>query len=346
MSLFEGEDELTLRTNVTGKGSLDSDAKITYDIMDKSIARVTPNKSNDTICDVKALKYGTTYLRVSVEGVGSTIVKIDVKKHYLQDMEIDEEPKVYNGEPQDAWPTVYDTIVTGDESFSATDYIELTEGKDYTIKYKNNVNAGTATVTATGKGNYTGSISKKFKIKKATGIKVKLKKSKHIYNGKKHTTKLTVYCMTAEGKRLNLKKNKDYTVSYKNNKYAGKGSLTVKGKGNFSGKVTKKLTINKAANPLKVKGKTAAVKRSKVKKSSQKVKVSRVIKTTKKGKGTITYSKVKGNKKITIAKKSGKVTVKKGLKKGTYKVKVKVKAKGTKNYKPKTWTITFRIRVK
>ena len=41
--------------------------------------------------------------------------------------------------------------------------------------------------------------------------------------------------------------------------------------------------------------------------------------------GTITYVKKSGNSKITVAK-DGKVTVKKGLKKGTYKVKIKVKA--------------------
>jgi hypothetical protein len=40
----------------------------------------------------------------------------------------------------------------------------LKNGTDYTISYKNNINPGTATITITGKGNYTGSISKTFKI--------------------------------------------------------------------------------------------------------------------------------------------------------------------------------------
>ena len=38
---------------------------------------------------------------------------------------------------------------------------------DYTIAYSNNINAGTATVTITGKGNYTGTVSKNFTINKA-----------------------------------------------------------------------------------------------------------------------------------------------------------------------------------
>ena len=52
-----------------------------------------------------------------------------------------------------------------------------------------------------------------------------------------------------------------------------------------------------------------------------------------KGQGNKTYVKVSGNKKIKINKKTGKITVKKGLKKGTYKVKVKIKAAGNKNFK-------------
>ena len=262
MSLLNDEDKLTLRTSITGKGELDPDSKIIYEVMDDSIAEITPNSSNDISCSVQAKAYGTTYLKVSVAGVGSTIVKLDVKKHRLQDMEIDEAEQIYNGEAHDVWPTVYDTY----EEQNATSYIELKEGRDYTIKYTNNINAGTATVTAIGMGNYTGSITRKFQI-------------------------------------------------------------------------------YKAANPLKVKGKTATVRRSKVKKKSQILKVSRVIKTTRKGKGKVTYQKEKGNSKITVAK-NGKVTVKKGLKKGTYTVKVKVKAKGTNNYKAKTKTVTFKIKVK
>ena len=106
-------------------------------------------------------------------------------------------------------------------------------------------------------------------------------------------------------------------------------------------------TINKAANPLKIKAKTATVKFSKVKKKNQKLAVTKVIKFTNKGQGSKTYVKKSGNKKITIAKKTGKVTVKKGLKKGTYKVKVKVKAAGDTNYNASAWkVVTFKIIVK
>ena len=100
------------------------------------------------------------------------------------------------------------------------------------------------------------------------------------------------------------------------------------------------------ANTLKVKGLTAKVKYSKLRKKTQYLKVDKVLKISNKGQGNIKYTKVSGNKKITINKKSGKVAVKKGLKKGTYKVKIKVRASGNDNYKAVTKTAVFKIKVK
>ena len=103
----------------------------------------------------------------------------------------------------------------------------------------------------------------------------------------------------------------------------------------------------KLSNPLKIKGKTAIVKYSKLKKKAQKLSISKTITFANKGKGTLKYAKASGNKKISINKKTGKVTVKKGLKRGIYKVKVKVKAAGNSDYNPsKVKTVTFRIKVR
>ncbi len=101
----------------------------------------------------------------------------------------------------------------------------------------------------------------------------------------------------------------------------------------------------KKANPLTVKGKTASVAYSKVKKAAQSLGVSKVLAISK-AQGTVTYSKVSGNAKITINKKTGKVTIKKGLKKNSYKVKVKVTAAGNKTYAKGSKTKTFTIKVK
>ena len=48
--------------------------------------------------------------------------------------------------------------------FKSDDDTRLTEGKDYKVSYSDNINAGTGTIKVTFTGNYTGSISKTFKI--------------------------------------------------------------------------------------------------------------------------------------------------------------------------------------
>ena len=61
----------------------------------------------------------------------------------------------------------------------------------------------------------------------------------------------------------------------------------------------------------------------------------------------MTYTKASGNAKITINKTTGKITVKKGLAKGTYKVKLTAKAAGNANYKASAVkTVTGTIIVK
>ena len=102
----------------------------------------------------------------------------------------------------------------------------------------------------------------------------------------------------------------------------------------------------KERNTLSVKGKTAKVKKNKVRRKKQKLKVSKVIKFKNKGQGRITYSKISGSKKISINGSNGKVTVKKKTKKGTYKVTVWVKAAGNSTYAPIKKKVTFKIKVK
>ena len=161
------------------------------------------------------------------------------------------------------------------------------------------------------------------------------------YTGKAITPKPLV-----QYNHTTLTEGTDYTLKYENNKNVGAATVIVVGINDYVGKKSIIFNIKKAANPLSVKGKMAIVKYSKLRIKNQTLKVSKVIYTKKKGQGTITYTKSSGNKKISINKKTGKVTVKKGLKKGTYKVKVKVKAAGNKNYNAKTSTINFKVKVK
>ena len=135
-------------------------------------------------------------------------------------------------------------------------------------------------------------------------------------------------------------------VAYSNNTNAGTATakITAKDDSAYYGTVTKTFKINKAANPVTVKAKTAKVKKSKVKKKAQKLAASKVM-TVSKQQGKLTYAKVSGSKKLTITE-AGKVTVKKKTKKGTYKMRVKVTAAGNANYKAGSKTVTVKVRVK
>ena len=107
---------------------------------------------------------------------------------------------------------------------------------------------------------------------------------------------------------------------------------------------TSSTTSAKKAQTLKVTAKKKTVKASKLKKKALAFKLI----TVKGAKGKVTYAKVaKGSsKKLSVNKKTGKITVKKGTKKGTYKLKVKVTAAATAKYKKATKTVTVTVKVK
>ncbi|RGG62981.1 hypothetical protein DWX11_11495 [Ruminococcus sp. AF18-29] len=121
----------------------------------------------------------------------------------------------------------------------------LKNGTDYTVSYSNNIKVGTAKVTITGKGNYTGSVSKTYSIKnnfkKATvsGISTKA------FTGKNITQSITV---KYNGKTL--KNGTDYTVSYSNNKKIGTATVKITGKGSYTGTITKTFKINPAKQEI------------------------------------------------------------------------------------------------
>ena len=121
----------------------------------------------------------------------------------------------------------------------------LKKDTDYTVSYSNNTKVGTAKVTITGKGNYTGSVSKTFKIKnnfkKATVSGI----SNKSYTGKNITQSITV---KYNGKTL--KKGTDYTVSYSSNKSIGTATVKIAGKGSYTGTITKTFKINPAKQEI------------------------------------------------------------------------------------------------
>ena len=101
-------------------------------------------------------------------------------------------------------------------------------------------------------------------------------------------------------------------------------------------------TYAKLDNPMTVTYKNKKLKYTKLKKKKQVI--GSVI--VKNAKGTVSYSKMSGNKKISVNKTNGKITVKKKIKRGTYKLKVKVTASGNSSYNASAKIITIKIKVK
>lgn len=117
---------------------------------------------------------------------------------------------------------------------------------DISVTYENNINVGTATIIYTGKNNYTGEIRKNFKITEASITDDMIANIPSVtYDTKAHTPDVTV---TFEGSTLEA--GKDYDVAYTNNINAGTVTVTVTGKGNFTGTASKTFTINKAGLTL------------------------------------------------------------------------------------------------
>lgn len=133
----------------------------------------------------------------------------------------------------------------------------LVKDTDYVVSYTNNVQVGTATVTVTGRGNYSGNKTTTFKIGTASISGAKFTDiANQVYNGQNITPGFTATIGTK-----NLSLNNDYTVTYKNNKNPGKATITLTGKGNYVGKVSKSFIILPLAptNPSMSKATTSTV---------------------------------------------------------------------------------------
>lgn len=143
------------------------------------------------------------------------------------------------------------------EEGNATISHDLVKDTDYTVEYGANNTAGTeaGSVTITGKGNYAGSVEKKFAIGGSGQIdppgptgKTDLKDAvvtipDCTYNKNAQTPEVTVKV----GEKT-LVKDTDYTVAYENNTNAGtaKAVVTAKEGSDYTGKIEKNFTIKKA----------------------------------------------------------------------------------------------------
>ncbi len=150
--------------------------------------------------------------------------------------------------PKGLWiATIADTEYIGEnitpDAHVYDSTVRLRAGKDYTIRYKNNKNAGEATITVTGKGNYSGKETAVFNILKADLSKNDFSmEAFYVKTGKKAQFPVPIlYYMGTK-----LKHKKDFTIQYANASgiyaQAGEYSATITGTGNYTGTRVIKLT--------------------------------------------------------------------------------------------------------
>ena len=250
----------TATVTITGKGNYTGTASKTFTINAKSISSTTvtlgttsytydgtAKQPSVTVKDVTTtLTSGTDYTvsysnntnagtaTVTVTGKGnytgtaSKTFTINAKSISSTSVTLGTTSYTYDGTAKNPSVTVKDGSKT------------LTNGTDYTVTYSNNTNVGTATVTITGKGNYTGTASKTFTInaKSISSTTVTLGTTSYTYDGTAKKPSVTV----KDGSKT-LTSGTDYTVSYSNNTNAGTATVTITGKGNYTGTVSKNFTI-------------------------------------------------------------------------------------------------------
>lgn len=129
-------------------------------------------------------------------------------------------------------------------------------------------------------------------------------------------------------------------------KAAGTVKITINAKATstYKAATAKVLTIKiaKKAPTIKTKIGTKNLSYNTLKKRAQVF----TLGTSVNSKGTLTYKKLSGSRAVSVNSKTGKLTVKKGLRKGTYRVKVQIKSAAKGNYTAGSRTVTVTVRVK
>ncbi len=119
---------------------------------------------------------------------------------------------------------------------------KLIPGTDFDYSYSNNINAGIATLTITGKGNYEGTASKDFTISKKSikGATIELEAGSLPYTGSEQTVNITSVTLERWADTITYE-----IVSGDKATDAGTVTLKIKGTGNYTGTAETTWTITK-----------------------------------------------------------------------------------------------------
>lgn len=233
----------TFRIGKEGEVSLDdcqislSQDQYVYDGSSKKPVVTVAYKGQDLIQNTD---YTVTYTNDT--GVGDAVVTVTGKGifagsknlNYIIEaidigsykLEIQPDSYIYDGTEKEPEVKVVISETTGNKYYL--------DASNYTVKYENNKNAGTANVTVTGTGNYSGELKGTFIIsqKDITGANVTIPQESYEYTGTEIKPEVTVTLSDGTG----LIFGTDYTVSYEDNTDIGTATVNVIGRGNYTGK--------------------------------------------------------------------------------------------------------------
>ena len=230
-------DEFTL-TATKNEGTPD-DGKWSWSSSNEEILEIV-SKGDTATPTIRAKKADTTgatltatYSCETHEGTATTLFIPVAQKAVSADMIGEISDQTYTGSNIEPTPVITDGSNT------------LESGKDFTFSYDKNRDAGTATLTITGTGNYMGTASKTFTIspKPIDGADIELEKARFDYNGSEQTVSIKSVTLS-DGIQL---ANTDYVVAEGSNKATNAGyiTLTINGTGNYTGTATTTWTIDR-----------------------------------------------------------------------------------------------------
>ncbi len=237
---------------VSGKGSYSGDKQVTFKIVAKSL-----KAAGITIDSIAANEYTGAAIEpgVTVKDNGKNLtLNIDYKLEYLNNSKAGEATVTVTGKgnykdsrtvtftinARSITPNIDDIASQTYDGKAKTPSVIVRDGSNvissgnYTVKYDNNINAGTAKVTVTLKGNYSGSATKKFTIlPRSLASAVISNVDDQLYTGEEIKP---VVAVTLDG--ITMIDGTDYDVTYLNNIEVGEATIVVTGKGNYSGELT------------------------------------------------------------------------------------------------------------
>ena len=249
----------TATVTVKGKGKLSGTKSVTFKINAKPIknAVITYNNSltynGSTLSPAVTVKYGNATLKkntdytvaysnnvnagtgtitITGKGIygGSVKKTFTIKKLGISSTAVSGTGnKVYTGSAIKPVPAV--------KAGGRT----LKNGTDFTVSYKNNTEPGTATLIVNGKGNYSGSVSKTFKITARAINDVEVPVPDTVFTGEQVRPDVVVSYGSYQ-----FISDSDYTLSFKDNVNIGTASVVVTGKNHLSGSRTVTFPIEKA----------------------------------------------------------------------------------------------------